>query len=87
MKTTIACAVLLSGLAVQSAAAESLAEIRQQARGVCMVDVMMLCASSIPDEASIMSCMGARRAQLSAPCRQVFDAGLRASRRRQQTMR
>lgn len=87
MKNTMASGALLLTLSAQTAHPQSIEEIRQQARSVCMIDVMSFCASSIPDETSIMMCMKARRAQLSAPCRQVFDAGMRSTRRRQQGMR
>ncbi len=87
MRNAVVSAAVLLALSPQAAGAETIDEIRQQARSVCMIDVMSLCASSIPDEGSIMTCMKARRAQLSAPCRQVFDAGMRSTRRRQQSMR
>ena len=42
---------------------------------------MNLCADFIPDEDQIMVCMQTRRAQLSGPCRQIFDTGMKARRK------
>ena len=63
------------------AQAQTLDQVREQAQAVCMEDVMNLCADFIPDEDQIMGCMQTRRAQLSGPCRQIFDTGMKARRK------
>lgn len=42
-------------------------------RAACTPDVLRLCSSQIPNVARIVSCMKAKKADLSAPCRAVFD--------------
>ena len=51
--------------------------MRQEAEHLCYSDVQKLCSADIPDEAKITACMERSRAQLSAPCRKVFDAGIK----------
>jgi hypothetical protein len=42
-------------------------------RAACTPDVFRLCASEIPNVDRIIACMIAKKASLSAPCKQVFD--------------
>ena len=50
---------------------------RQEAEQACYDDAMKLCGDAVPDEQKITACMGTKRAQLSAPCAKIFDAGLK----------
>lgn len=77
----IAAVVALTSIAGTAASAQGVEYFRQQGQMTCMGDVMSLCADSIPDESRIIACMRQRHAQLSAGCRQVFDAGVVAQKR------
>ncbi len=48
-------------------------ELRQKAQAICTADAMRLCSTSLGDEGQIVSCMKTQRAQLTSPCRQVYD--------------
>ena len=61
--------------------AQNLATLRDQVQTVCLNDVMTVCSEFIPDEDQIMRCMLARRPQLSPPCRQAFDSGMKSARK------
>ena len=47
--------------------------LRQEAEHVCYGDAQRLCADAMPDEARVEACMRAKRAQVSAECKKVFD--------------
>ena len=81
-RTSLAALVLVGSAAGPAAAQSALDAIRQEAQAVCMNDAMTLCAEFVPDEDQIMACMQQRRAQLSPPCRQVFDAGMKSARKK-----
>ena len=42
-------------------------------RAACAPDAFRLCSSYIPDPAEVASCLRQKRAELSGPCRSVFD--------------
>ena len=67
-----------------AAAAQTREQFRDQAQAVCMEDVMNLCSEFVPDEDQIMGCMQTRRVELSPPCRQIFDTGMKAHRKARQ---
>ncbi len=46
-------------------------------RSACTEDAMRLCSSTYPDPHSLLVCMKANRASLSAVCQPIFDAGLK----------
>ena len=77
-------ALCLTLLGSVTASGQTLEQFREQAQAVCMEDVMSLCSEFVPDEDQIMGCMQTRRAQLSPPCRQIFDTGMKARRRTRQ---
>ncbi|MGY2049952.1 hypothetical protein [Methylobacterium sp. JK268] len=58
-------ALLLSGGAAGAQGTE-------RERNACMGDAMTLCASAIPDEHRIETCLRRNSAQISAPCRVVL---------------
>lgn len=49
-------------------------------RELCVSDALRLCNDFIPDEHKITRCMLAKRAQLSAPCRNAMHPGWRGGR-------
>ena len=53
-------------------------DLRQKAQLACTSDAMRLCPGSIGDEGQIVACMREQRAQLTTPCRQVYDQVARA---------
>lgn len=67
----------LATLVIPSAAFAAAADVspilRAQAEAVCRDDALRLCTDAIPNETAILTCMRPKRAQLSAPCRAVFD--------------
>jgi len=46
-------------------------------RELCVSDALRLCNDFIPDEGKVKRCMLAKRAQLSAPCRNAMHPGWR----------
>jgi hypothetical protein len=48
-------------------------ELRQRAVDNCTGDAMRLCPMSLSDEASAVSCLAAKRTQLTKSCRVVYD--------------
>ena len=50
--------------------------LRAEAEHICYDDVQRLCGDFIPDEDQIKTCMGKKRAQLSAPCGKIYDKGI-----------
>ena len=68
----IACTVSLSSrpnFAVSVAA---------EGKALCSADVYRLCAGDIPNLSKITSCMLAKKAQLSAPCRAYMEKQIAA---------
>ncbi len=49
-------------------------EVTDQQRAACTPDAFRLCSSEMPDADRVASCMIAKQASLSAPCRAVFAA-------------
>jgi hypothetical protein len=47
----------------------------EEQRQACTSDVFRLCSAYIPDVSSIVTCMKARRSQLSPGCRAAFVPG------------
>jgi hypothetical protein len=45
-----------------------------QQQMACTPDVFRLCGAAIPDATRIVACLQANTAQLSAPCRSVFES-------------
>ena len=43
-------------------------------RAACAPDAFRLCSSYIPDPGEVASCLRQKHAELSGPCRSVFDA-------------
>lgn len=68
MKLMIIC---VTAVGLSSAAYAQHSE--EQAR-LCTGDAMRLCGAYIPDVDRITACMRERKANLSAPCKMVFDA-------------
>lgn len=66
--------------AALAGAADVSPELRQRALDNCTGDAVRLCPTSIADEASAVSCMAAKRPQLSPSCRVVYDQVARALR-------
>ena len=76
--TAIVAALLLSVPAVAATARNlSAPSYSEDEQTLCQPDVFRLCNDYVPDEDRIIACMKVNRAQLSAPCRKVFDAGLK----------
>ena len=77
--------VLLSSLSLTSAclagAQDVSPELRQRALDDCSGDAMRLCPLSMTDEASAVSCMAAKRPELTASCRVVYDQVARVLKR------
>lgn len=69
MRLMIVCAALVA-LAPAAYAEHS----EEQAR-LCTGDAMRLCGAHIPDVEKITACMREQKANLSAPCRMVFEPG------------
>ena len=63
-------------LAASAMAQASPSEAEQ--RMACMGDAVRLCAVDIPDRQRVRACMAAEHDQLSASCRVVFDASVKA---------
>ena len=42
-------------------------------RAACTPDAFRLCAGSIPDASKVESCLRMKKAELTAPCRSVFE--------------
>ncbi|WP_237482784.1 hypothetical protein [Lichenibacterium dinghuense] len=74
-------ATLVVPSAALAAAADVSPALRARAEAVCRDDALRLCADAIPDETAILTCMRPKRAQLSAPCRTVFNEVVRNVRR------
>ena len=80
MTSRLIAALLLTIATAHAASARMMSDkerVRQQAEHLCYNDVQTLCNAEIPDEDKIAACMKVHRAQLSAPCRKVFDAGMK----------
>jgi hypothetical protein len=60
------------GLLGAAALAPALAEVSAQVQQACTPDVMRLCNEFVPDVAKITACMGRKRAQVSAACRDAI---------------
>jgi len=58
----------LIGMVLMGIAAAG-AQVSDETRQACTPDAMRLCSEFIPDTAKITSCMMARYAQISRPCR------------------
>ena len=60
-------------------AADSFAfSVTAEGKALCSADVYRLCAGDIPNLSKITSCMIAKKAQLSAPCRAYLDKQIAA---------
>jgi len=55
-------------------------------RMACTPDVFRLCGAQIPDENRIVGCLRQNTAQLSGPCRAVFESHASAPQPRQQAV-
>ena len=77
---------LLLGLDIASAQ-ES--EGTPEQRAACAPDAFRLCSSYIPNPGEVASCLRQKRAELSDPCRSVFDraAGATADRAKLRRLR
>jgi hypothetical protein len=64
-------AIMLAGSGPAAAEYRGTEEQRQ----ACTSDVFRLCSAYIPDVSSIVTCMKARRSQLSPGCRAAFVPG------------
>lgn len=49
-------------------------------RAACTPDAVRLCSDAYPDEDRLLTCMKAKRDQLSSTCQPVFDAGVKRRR-------
>lgn len=49
-----------------------------KAKIACLPDATRLCASSMPDEAKVRTCMMGKRQQVSATCAEFFPGGKNA---------
>lgn len=65
--------VLLVSVAPTAAFAEFKPTAAQ--RSACMSDAMSLCSSVLMNMDRVLSCLSAKKSQLSAGCRSQFDAG------------
>jgi hypothetical protein len=71
MRTLIATAFILTGLALLSPApVRAYTQAEQQA---CQNDAFRLCGDAIPDERRVRACMVAKMRHLSVPCRRMFQ--------------
>ena len=68
-------AVVLTVSAVSSSPSFA---VSAEIRAACTPDVYRVCSDAIPSLSKITSCMVARRAQLSAPCRTLLDKEIAA---------
>lgn len=64
-------------LATPALAQSDTLAITPKEKAACGLDAARFCASTYPDETSLVSCMKANRASLSNTCLRVFDAGVR----------
>ena len=53
-------------------------ELRQQALDNCTGDALRLCPQAMTDEGQAVSCMATKGAELTQPCRVVYDRVARA---------
>ena len=68
--------ILLTVGSVQAAFAEEYRGTMEQ-QMACTPDVFRLCGEQIPDSNRIVACLRQNTAQLSGPCRAVFDSNAR----------
>ena len=52
--------------------------VTAEGKALCSADVYRLCAGDIPNLSKITSCMLAKKAQLSAPCRAYMEKQIAA---------
>ena len=71
--------LLLALLSVINSAGSSMAQGTPDERRACTPDVFRLCSAYIPDSDEIATCLRAKSAELSDPCREIIFAGMRPS--------
>jgi len=74
-KSFIYGAALLVGALVFCGPDRAGAQGTVDAQQACTPDALRLCSEFIPDRAKVASCMMAKRAQLSEPCRLAMGGG------------
>jgi hypothetical protein len=71
--------MLAVALSVSAVSSPSFAfSVTPEGKALCTGDAYRLCAAEIPNLAKITSCMLAKKAQLSAPCRAYIDKQIAA---------
>jgi hypothetical protein len=65
---------LVGGIAVQNPAFSQEYQGTLEQQMACTPDVFRLCGAQIPDVNRIVACLQQNTAQLSGPCRAVFDS-------------
>lgn len=68
------CVLAIMGLSLAAVGNAFAFEVTDAQREACTPDAFRLCSAEIPDASRVAACMAAKKAQLSAPCRAVFDA-------------
>lgn len=65
--------VLIAGFGLSAVASARAFEVTAEQREACTADAFRLCSSEIPDIGRVTACMTAKKANLSARCRAVFE--------------
>lgn len=65
--------LMIIGAALVALAPAAYAEHSEEQARLCTGDAMRLCGTHIPDVDKITACMREQKANLSAPCRTVFE--------------
>lgn len=77
---TLAAALLALG-AIATPIDQARAQGTKSEREACTPDVFRLCSSEIPNVGRIVSCLNAKKSQLSPACRTVMNGGDKSARR------
>jgi len=64
---------LAAALLSCAVAAPALAQSQEEYQAACQDDALRFCSEHVPDHAKIKSCLGARKASLSPPCRALVS--------------
>lgn len=73
MQLTICLRILGLAFSLMSTPAASFSLGTSEQRAACAADAFRLCGPEIPDVDRITACMKANKANLSGPCKAVFD--------------
>jgi hypothetical protein len=76
-RSVVPAGIAMAAVLMLAGTGRAVAEYRgtEEQRQACTSDVFRLCSAYIPDVGSIVTCMKARRSQLSPGCRAAFVPG------------